>query len=155
MKFLPKTCYCIPQVLVCCIFFCLPQDISLSLWFLLTWKMLISMYLCIFQFSYSYLFPFSYYCSQRRYLVWFQSSWICHTSKRPKIRSLLGNAPCVLEKNVYSVAGWNVLYVRSNWSLVLFKYFFFLYWCSKWSIHCWVWGIKVLSYHCIAVYFCW
>ena len=41
----------------------------------------------------------------------------------PNMRSILGDVPCSLKKNVYPVVGWSVLYmsVWSNWSFLLFK----------------------------------
>ena len=41
----------------------------------------------------------------------------------PNIWSIFENIPCVLEKNVHSEFGWNVLYksIRSIWSNVSLK----------------------------------
>ena len=39
--------------------------------------------------------------------------------------SVLENVSCTLEKNVYVVFGWSVLYIRSSW-FILLSFLFYL-----------------------------
>lgn len=65
--------------------------------------------------------------------------------------SILGNVPCILEKNVFfALIQWNVLYmsIMFLWSIVLFKYCLYV-WCS---IHYWKDDIALSHCYCTAVY---
>ena len=115
----------IPWILISCVFFftyfkivfdvlfsCLVHWLFSSMFFNLH-----ILYLCFFQVSFCSWFPVSCHCRWKRYLIWFQSSWIsCHILWS-NMGSILENIPCVLEKNMYS-AVWDGMFYQGllSWS---------------------------------------